>query len=174
MVRLGVIFGILALTGCDPRRRADIRAWLLDPGTAPAAARTRGAASIVRNSVLAPKGAYRLTVDNVRACGVRTKTPDDPAHELWGVEVELEALTVDDLPVNPFYARLIDSNGGSYPSVTGGCEPRFSAPPLSRTHGAHGWIAFRVPRARSGFTLVYAPRVGDSTRPTEAQISLGR
>jgi hypothetical protein len=172
-VGLAVIFGVAALTGCDPRRRADIRAWL-DPGVVPAAAHTAGATSIVRNSVLAPKGVYRLVVDNVRACGTRTKAPDDPAHELWGVEVELEALTVDDLPVNPFYARLIDSSGGSYPSVAGGCEPHLSAPPLSRTERAHGWIAFRVPRARSGFTLVYAPRVGASARPTEVQISLGR
>lgn len=174
---------LLALTavllgGCDARRRDDIRAWL-DPSAVPALAQTKGAAahgdrSVVTASMLAPKGAYRLTVSNVRVCPERPSAKVDPAFEIWGAEVELEALTVDDLPVNPFYARLVDSNGSAYPSVVGGCEPRLAGAPLARRARAQGWLDFRVPRARSGFKLVYAPRVGASPRATEVQVPLGR
>jgi hypothetical protein len=169
--------------GCDSRRREDIRVWL-DLGQAPAAARATGeragsrpepkTARSAGSSVTAEKGAYRIVLHNVQVCPEPDTAVKDLSREIWGVEVELEALTVDDLPVNPFYARLVDSSGNAYRSIATGCEPRLGASPLARGQRASGWLDFRIPRARSGFTLVYAPRIGASTKATEVQLRLGR
>jgi hypothetical protein len=173
-----VALPVLALAfGCDSRRREDIRVWL-DLGQAPAAARASRAepktARSASSSVTAEKGSYRMSLHNVQVCPEPDTAVKDLSREIWGVEVELEALAVDDLPVNPFYARLVDSSGNAYRTVASGCEPRLGAAPLARGQHASGWLDFRIPRARSGFTLVYAPRIGASDKTTEVQLRLGR
>jgi len=94
---------------------------------------------------------------------------------LIGVKVKLRALS-DQVPQNYFYGSLVDSERQRYAPSFAGCSPRLVGDPLRRGTTTTGFINFRVPRDAHGFTLEYAPRIGNTekARGSIAARDLGR
>jgi hypothetical protein len=128
----------------------------------------------------APPGAaardngYELGVLEIRTCPPPSGTAPPPGHIRLGVHVELSSTASEPIPVNTFYATIVDSLQRSYSATFAGCEPVLRNPPLRRGERARGFATFELPESASGLELVYAPRLSDGSAESSARVRLGR
>lgn len=92
--------------------------------------------------------------------------PDDGLKQL-GIEVTLSARGAVQVPVNPYYALLADSEQRMFEATLGGCEPALEPRLLERGQTARGFVVFDVPEQSRGLELVYAPRLSFSPERAE-------
>lgn len=84
-----------------------------------------------------------------------------------GIEVTLSARGAVQVPANPYYALLVDSDRRVFEATLGGCEPGLRPTLLEGGQSARGFVVFEVPERSRGFELVYAPRLS-TTEPAPA------
>ncbi|MEZ4225313.1 MAG: DUF4352 domain-containing protein [Polyangiaceae bacterium] len=116
---------------------------------------------------------YSMTIDNVKECKVKYYFRPKKGNIKLGVEVTIEGTADKDVAVNPFYAKVTDSEGYSYTSTFGGCDPDLKSVRVSKGEKAKGWITFEVPSKSSGLKLAYNPIIIGSGKQ-ELKFDLGR
>lgn len=100
---------------------------------------------------------YSMVVETVKECVVPPYFEPAAGNIKLGVGVVIEATTTLEVSVNPFYAKVTDSNGTAYTSTFGGCTPDLKSVKLTQGQKATGWITFEVPKSAFGFVLSYNP-----------------
>jgi hypothetical protein len=100
---------------------------------------------------------YSLVVTEVQECQVKYYFKPKKGNIKLGVEVLIEAVSDKEVPVNPYYAKITDSEGHAYVSTFGGCEPELKAVRVTQAQPARGWITFEVPEAAKGLVFSYSP-----------------
>ena len=121
----------------------------------------------------AEAAAYAMTVKHVKECTVEHYFKPRKGNIKLGVEVLIEGTADKQIPVNPFYAKLTDSEGYSYTSTFAGCEPALKSVRVGRSEQAKGWITFELPKKASGLKLLYSPFVIGSGKQ-DLRFALGR
>jgi hypothetical protein len=116
---------------------------------------------------------YVMTVRAVKQCKVAAHYRPQKGHVKLGVEVTIQGSGTREVPVNPFYAELIDSSGSPRHSTFGGCTPELPALRVRKGDEARGWITFEVPARAQGLRLEYSPFVVGTGRQT-VRFDLGR
>jgi len=116
---------------------------------------------------------YVLTVPNVKECPVEPHLEPKQGNVKLGVEVTIEGTGTREVPVNPFYATVSDSNGNQYKCTFGGCEPPLESSRIRKGDRAQGWITFELPKQATGLTLSYSPFVIGTGKQT-VRFELGR
>lgn len=116
---------------------------------------------------------YTFNVENVKECKVKYYFKPKKGNIKLGVEVQLEGTADKDVPVNPYYAKITDSDGYSYTSTFGGCEPELKAVRITKAEKARGWITFEVPEKASGLKFTYSPIIIGAMKQ-EVKFDLGR
>lgn len=114
-----------------------------------------------------------MTAESVQRCARDPLHPARPRHYVLGILVRIQALSSGGIPINPFYARLVDADGKSFRARLGGCQPALGGPPLALHRSARGYISFEVPDRASGLQLRYAPEL-PAARNEELDFALGR
>ncbi len=116
---------------------------------------------------------YTMTLENVKECKVKYYFKPKKGNIKLGIEVAVEGTADKDVPVNPFYAKVTDSEGYTYNSTFGGCDPDLKSVRLSKGEKAKGWITFEVPAKAAGLKLSYNPFIIGTTKQ-ELKFDLGR
>lgn len=116
---------------------------------------------------------YKMRVEKVQECKVRDYFAPAPGSIKLGVEVTLEGTADKDVPVNPFYAKLVDSEGYSWTSTLAGCTPDLKSMRINSGDSAHGWITFEIPKSATGLKLTYSPFIVGAIKQ-ELVFDLGR
>lgn len=115
---------------------------------------------------------YSMSVDSVKECPM--DPPFSPKHgnTKFGVEVSIKGESEREVPVNVFYATLVDARGDSYSATLAGCEPPLVAVRVANGKSTHGFVTFEVPKAAEKFELRYAPMViGPGTEELKFSVS---
>jgi hypothetical protein len=107
--------------------------------------------------VVARAADYSLSVLRVQECEVKLYFLPKEGNIKLGVELSIENLSDEDLPVNSFYAKVSDSDGTEYASTFGGCKPEFINWRIGSGVKTGGWIMFEIPATVHGLTLTYNP-----------------
>lgn len=103
---------------------------------------------------------YKFRLEDVEECTAKYYFKPKAGNIKLGVEVVIEGTAAErHVPVNPFNARLTDSQGASYTSAFAGCEPELKSRQLAKGEQSRGWITFEIPEKSSGLKLTYAPFV---------------
>lgn len=102
---------------------------------------------------------YSLRVLNVRDCNVEPHFRPPKGVVKVGVEVEIAGLSPKEVPVNPFYARLVSADGARYEASLAGCQPVLEASRVTEGQTKAGWLTFDVPADASRLRLAYEPVV---------------
>ncbi len=100
---------------------------------------------------------FAMSFTSTKECAVEPHFKPREGFITLGVEVTIQAHGAVQVPVNPFYATLIDASNVVYESTLAGCQPALVASQLSRGEQASGWISFDVPAQARGLRLAYAP-----------------
>ena len=116
---------------------------------------------------------YELVLKNVKECKVEEYFKAKKGHLKLGVEVSIRGRTDREVPVNPFYAKLTDSDGYSHSSTFGGCTPELQAVRIKKGDKALGWITFELPKSARGLKFDFAPFILGTGRQT-VRFDLGR
>ena len=158
------------------RRKNGRCAWLIAMALVACSRENRGppAGDDARPGAAARDNRYELRVLEIRTCRAPRGSALPPGHVRLGVHVELSSTASEPIPVNTFYASLVDSLQRSYSATFAGCEPVLRNPPLRRGERARGFATFELPESASGLELVYAPRLSDGGAQPSARVRLGR
>ncbi len=116
---------------------------------------------------------YTLRALHVKECEVETYFRPSPGNLKLGVKVEFEGRSEREVPVNPFHATLIDSEGETYTATLAGCRPTLSSRRITKDERATGYVTFELPRTAKGLVLSYSPFV-IGTRKQVVKVSLER
>jgi hypothetical protein len=119
---------------------------------------------------------YAFKLEQVKTCE-GTRIQPKPGHVRLGVKVMIEGRSSNEVPVNPFYARLHDKqrDGYGYAATFGGCEPDLKSARVKKGDRMTGFITFEIPAQASGLELVYSPYIRDSdTTEQPVRFALGR
>lgn len=121
----------------------------------------------------AQTSAYSMVVTEAKDCQITGTFAPRAGHIKFGAYVVVTASSSAHVPVNPFYAKLTDSDGIVYTSTFGGCAPELSSASLNTAgEKAEGWVTFEVPQLASKLRLHYYPfMVG--VLPKELSFDLG-
>lgn len=114
-----------------------------------------------------------MSFASARECAVEPHFEPREGFIKLGIDVTIQAQGPVQVPVNPFYATLIDANNVVYESTLTGCQPALTARQLSDGKQASGWISFDVPAQARGLRLAYAPVLLGAGRE-ELLFQLGR
>ncbi len=115
---------------------------------------------------------YKLTLKAVKLCTVDAPFKPATGVKKLGVQLLVEGTSKLDVPVNPFYAVLSNSNGDRFEATLLGCKPQLQAGRVTRGHSASGWVTFDIPDSENrGLELMYKPVVIGASR-TEVTFSL--
>jgi len=129
-----------------------------------------GSALAAPLGVWVPAKGYELRVIAVRSCAA----PDAGAdRRRVALEVELTATGDTRVPVNSFYARLVDEEGRALAPVMRGCEPELRRRPIARGQTARGLWTFDLTSPPRRLDLVYRPRLLDPAEDTTARVAVG-
>lgn len=103
---------------------------------------------------------YTLSLSELKTCD-KTVIAPRPGNLRLGVRVEIAGKTEHEVPVNPFYARLVDQDrdGYAYAATFGGCEPALKSAHVSKGQSLSGWITFEIPEKAKGLELTYSPYI---------------
>jgi hypothetical protein len=110
---------------------------------------------------------YEMTASVPEECSVPGAAGPDEGLTKLGVEVTLSARGAVQVPANPYYALLIDSERRVFEATLGGCEPALEPRLLEPGESARGLVVFDVPERSRGLELVYAPRLSFSADRAE-------
>lgn len=157
----------LAVAACQKHRASDLAPT---SSTAPSASARRAPAALGTPAVTPH---FRMTAVSVQRCAPSRLHAARAHYYVLGVLVRIEALSHVGIPVNPFYARLVDADGVGYRARLDGCKPALGGPPLAWHRSASGFISFEVPEKASGLELRYAPEL-PGARGEELDFALGR
>lgn len=114
-----------------------------------------------------------MTVHGVGPCTVEPHFRPKAGTIKFGVDVEITSSSQREVPANPLYARLVDSEKETYSATLAGCAPVLTATRLHAGEHARGTITFDVPETAHGLVMTYAPFiVGSGTQQLE--FALGR
>jgi hypothetical protein len=116
---------------------------------------------------------YRMTVHTVRDCEPHGYLGPKRGYKKVGAEVTIEAKSSQQIPVNPFYAKVTDGSGRVYRTTFSGCEPQLKSRQLTAGTAARGFISFELPEHARGLVLTYAPLL-PGTKGKELSFDLGR
>ena len=116
---------------------------------------------------------YTLVVKNVKECTVEEYFKAKKGNLKLGVQVLIQGTGDREVPVNPFYAKLTDSEGYPYNSTFGGCSPELQAVRIKKGDQAQGWITFELSQKATGLKLEFAPFVLGTGKQT-VRFDLGR
>ena len=116
---------------------------------------------------------FKMRVEKVQECKVRDYFAPAAGSIKLGVDVTLEGTADKDVPVNPFYAKLVDSEGYSWTSTLAGCTPDLKSMRINSGDSARGWITFEIPKSATGLKLTYSPFIVGSSKQ-ELVFDLGR
>jgi hypothetical protein len=162
----------LALGGCGAKETVARRPatpepapTMLAPESAPARARHAPHESTAPRTLNLPHAVgavakaadYSLSVLRVGQCEVSSSFAPKEGNIKLGVELSIENISDEDLPVNSFYAKVSDSDGAEYPSTFGGCKPEFINWRIGSGVKTGGWVVFEIPATARGLTLTYNP-----------------
>lgn len=78
--------------------------------------------------------------------------------------MQFEATGDKSIPVNAFYAKIVDGSGQSYSPTLGGCEPALPTRRLVKPETLSGFVSYEVPEKASNFTLSYNPFIVGSMK----------
>ncbi len=117
---------------------------------------------------------YRLTAHRVQPCASAAWRDVKAGHLRLGVELEVMAASegAGQVPVNAFYAQLVNSEGKAHRAVFGGCEPDLRHKPLAPGESARGFVTFEVPESPGRLTLRYEPQLASGARE-RLEVDLG-
>ncbi|HMR77217.1 MAG TPA: DUF4352 domain-containing protein [Polyangiaceae bacterium] len=116
---------------------------------------------------------YAMVIDNVKECKVKYYFRAKKGNIKLGIETTIEGTADKDVAVNPFYAKITDSEGYSYTSTFGGCTPDLKSVRVGKGEKAKGWITFEVPKNATGLKLSYNPIIIGSGKQ-QLKFDLGR
>jgi hypothetical protein len=116
---------------------------------------------------------FKITLENVKECKVKYYFQPKKGNVKLGAEVVIAGTADRQIPVNPFYAKVTDSEGESYASTFAGCEPELKSSQVKRGEDARGWISFELPERASGLKFSYAPFIIGRGKQ-EVKFDLGR
>jgi hypothetical protein len=116
---------------------------------------------------------YKMRIEKVQECKVRDYFAPAAGSIKLGVDVTLEGTADKDVPVNPFYAKLTDSEGYSWTSTLAGCTPDLKSMRINSGDSTRGWITFEIPKSATGLKLTYSPFIVGSAKQ-ELVFDLGR
>ena len=102
---------------------------------------------------------YTLRVESVEDCAARPPFAAKPGDVKVGVEVVIEGTSKSEVPVNPFYASLLDERGDRYSSTLAGCDPGLPSVRVVQGAAVRGFISFEVPKTARKLEMRYAPVV---------------
>lgn len=100
---------------------------------------------------------YSMKVTAVKTCTVPTYCTPAGGNIKLGVEVSVQATGSKTVPVNPFYAKVTDSQKVEYTSTFCGCTPELQSVSLQPGQSAGGWITFELPSVATGLMMSYNP-----------------
>jgi hypothetical protein len=100
---------------------------------------------------------YTLRVEAIKECKVKYYFKAKQGNIKLGVQVLIEGNSDKDVPINPYYAKLVDSDGFAYTSTYGGCEPELKAVRIVRGEKSGGWVTFEIPEKATGLKFSYDP-----------------
>jgi hypothetical protein len=108
---------------------------------------------------LAVAADYTMSLESDKECLLDSPFAPRRGFVKVGLELSVEGTSAVEIPVNPFYATLYDSNGDAYRSTLAGCEP--GLPPVRLTSGkqARGFVSFEIPGASRHLELRYTPQI---------------
>jgi hypothetical protein len=102
---------------------------------------------------------YQMSVESVQECAMSRPFLPDKGKKVVGIDVALEGLGDREVPVNPFYATLVDAGGDEHATTLAGCTPSLRAMRVIKGQRTRGFLSFEVPTTVKKMTLVYAPTV---------------
>jgi hypothetical protein len=107
---------------------------------------------------------YQLRVSAPQDCSPRSHDAPPAGARRIGVEVWLQPTASIQVPANPYYAKLVDSQGSVYEATLGGCGAPLGPTLPARGQPAKGWIVFEVPRTARDFRFTYTPELVGVTK----------
>ena len=113
-------------------------------------------AAVHRVGQAAKAPSYRMQVEKVQECEVEQYFRPKAGNIKLGVDVTIAA-TGESVPVNPFYAKLVDAEGTVYTTTLAGCRPTLKSSRLEQDETASGFITFELPSTATGLRMTYAP-----------------
>lgn len=132
-----------------------------------------GSALAAPIGVWVPAKGYELRVIAVRSCAGPDAGGSGADRRRAALEVELTATGNARVPVNSFYARLVDEEGRAQTAVVRGCEPALRRAPLARGQTARGLWTFDLTLPPRRLDLVYRPRLLDPAEDSSARVAVG-
>jgi hypothetical protein len=132
-----------------------------------------GSALAAPLGVWVPAHGYELRVIAVRSCAAPDAGAAGADRRRVALEVELTATGDSRVPVNSFYARLVDEEGRALAPVMRGCEPALRRAPLARGQTARGLWTFDLTSPPRRLDLVYRPRLLDPAQDTTTRVAVG-
>lgn len=129
---------------------------------------------IHRIGQLATANDYTLTLTEVKRCS-GTRIAPRAGNVRMGVKLEIAGTSSREVPVNPFYARLVDRerDGYGYAATFGGCEPDLKSAHVTEGQSMSGWVTFEIPEKATGLELTYSPYILNSAEQP-VKFDLGR
>jgi hypothetical protein len=109
----------------------------------------------------------------VRDCSASDAATQAPDRRRLTLDVELLITGTEPVPVNAFYARLVDAEGREYRAELGGCEPVLRGSPLGPGESRQGAWTFEVPSRARNLELVYRPRLLDAAADSTSRVAIG-
>lgn len=116
---------------------------------------------------------YTIAVGQIKNCAIEPYLKPKPGSIVLGVELTITSKSAVQVPSNPFYATLVNSEGARYAATLAGCKPELSASSLDPGDSARGFVSFIVPEGQGGWKLLYRPTLIGAT-DEEARFDLGR
>ena len=102
-------------------------------------------------------GAYKMTVNNVETNTEFGSFAKAKSGNIFvAVEVTIESLEDTGVSVNPFFAKITDSDGHVYEHTLGKKVPGLKAASnLGKGKQMSGWLTVEIPKTAKGLTLIY-------------------
>lgn len=102
---------------------------------------------------------YSMSVESSKECPLDPPFAPKRGNVKVGVEVAIQGESEREVPINAFYATLVDARGDSFSATLAGCDPALPSVRLTAGKSARGFITFEVPKGAEKFELHYAPLV---------------
>lgn len=102
---------------------------------------------------------YSMSVESSKDCPLDPPFAPKRGSAKVGVEVAIRGESDREVPVNAFYATLVDARGDSYSATLAGCDPALPSVRLTNGKTARGFVTFEVPKTADKLELHYAPLV---------------
>lgn len=113
-----------------------------------------------------------MSFDGVKDCPRSEPSSARKGFTRIGVDVDIQATSARQLPVNVFYASLFDANGDAYTPTLTGCDPPLPSVVLAGNARVRGYVTFEVPMLSRRLERYAPPVIGQSDE--ELRFSVNR